>query len=82
MMALSPGHAIALTAIICGTFVLCYLGTMGFKAGKQRPREFSEDEAETLNEVLDGLKKMEERIENLETILMSKIKQVEQEKKV
>ena len=70
---------IALTAIVCGTalmallFCLMFIGSL--KRHKKRDsRDLSEDEGQMLQEVWDGIQKMETRIENLETILLSKEK--------
>ena len=70
---------IALTAIVCGTglvaLFICLIFISSTRRHKKRAsRDLSEDEGQMLEEVWDGIQKMETRIENLETILLSKEK--------
>lgn len=71
---------IALTAIVCGTilmallFILMFIGSVKKTKKRGKSRDLSEDEGQMLQEVWDGIQKMETRIENLETILLSKEK--------
>lgn len=58
------GSLIALATLICGT-VLVLLKT------RSRPRGADNEEAGIIQEIYQGLARMEERIESLETILMA-----------
>ena len=58
------GSLIALATLICGT-VLVLLKT------RSRPRGSDSEEARIFQEIYQGLERMEERIESLETILMA-----------
>lgn len=58
------GSLIALATLICGTvLVLMKL--------RSRPRGTDSEEARIIQEIYQGLARMEERIESLETILMA-----------
>lgn len=58
------GSLIALATLICGT-VLVLLKT------RSRPRGGDSEEAQTIQDIYQGLERMEKRIESLETILMA-----------
>ena len=58
------GSLIALATLICGT-VLVLLKT------RSRPRGSDSEEAGIIQEIYQGLERMEKRIESLETILMA-----------
>lgn len=60
------GSIVALAALICGT-ILIILKT---RSRYQATGAADKDEAKTIQEIYQGLGRMEERIESLETILM------------
>ena len=63
-------------ALICSLIGLVFLGTFVLlaikmlKSGSRKSRVDSEDEARMIQEMFQGLRKMERRIEALETILL------------
>lgn len=60
------GSLIALATLICGTVLII------LKARGKTPRGATDsDEARMIQEIYQGLERMEERIESLETILMA-----------
>lgn len=62
------GSIVALAALICGT-ILIILKT---RSRTQTTGAGDQDEAKIIQEIYQGLDRMEERIESLETILMDK----------
>lgn len=60
------GSLIALATLICGT-VLIIIKTRRNQGGRRGAND--NEEAEVIQEIYQGLEKMEERIEALETIL-------------
>jgi phage shock protein B len=60
------GSIVALAALICGT-ILIVLKT---RSRNQANGAGDQDEAKTIQEIYQGLDRMEQRIESLETILM------------
>lgn len=68
---------ICMTAIICGTIFLCLPILYMFMRSLQsrRSKSLSEDEGKMLHEIAVGLRKMRERMENLETILGDRTKE-------
>jgi phage shock protein B len=69
-----------MTAIICGTIMLMSLIKAIFSGRRRNEnRDLDEEETETLSEIWRGLQKMEQRIENLETILVKNERRREQE---
>lgn len=60
------GSIVALAALICGT-ILIVLKT---RSRTQATGAGDQDEAKIIQEIYQGLDRMEERIESLETILM------------
>jgi len=67
---------IALVGTICvfGFLTVLALGFFRLVGGRRSARTLSEEESKTLEELWLGLQKMEERIENLETILIHREK--------
>lgn len=65
------GSIVALAALICGT-ILIVLKT---RSRHQATGAGDQDETKTIQEIYQGLGRMEERIESLETILMDKEKE-------
>lgn len=60
------GSLIALATLICGTVLII------IKTRSQTPRGATDsEEARVIQEIYQGLERMEERIESLETILMA-----------
>lgn len=58
------GSIIALAVLICGTVII-----INRTRAKQGSRGANSDEAQIVQEIYQGLEKLEERIEALETIL-------------
>ena len=69
----SPWSVLA-AAMVCGTIFLMFLGAMLFRVVRKREssRSLTDQEGATLEELWDGLQKMEDRMLNLETILLSR----------
>lgn len=65
---------ISVTAIVCGTVVLVFPVYMVFQSinYRRRSRSLTQEEDEILRNLWEGLGKMEDRIGNLETILLQK----------
>ncbi|HBG18007.1 MAG TPA: hypothetical protein DDY32_01630 [Desulfobulbaceae bacterium] len=59
------GSLIALATLICGTVLVL------LKTRSRTPRGADNEEARVIQEIYQGLERMEERIESLETILMA-----------
>lgn len=59
------GSLIALATLICGTVLVL------LKTRSRTPRGADNEEAAVIQEIYQGLARMEERIESLETILMA-----------
>ncbi len=66
IVAIVFGSIIALATLICGT-VLIIVRTRGNRDGHGATNS---DEAQLIQEIYQGLEKLEKRIESLETILM------------
>jgi phage shock protein B len=68
VVALVFGSILTFAALICGTILaLAKMRQSGLSKGTKNSRT---DEAKIIQEIYQGLSKMEERIEALETILM------------
>lgn len=68
VVALVFGSILTFAALICGTILaLAKMRQSGLSKGTKSSRT---DEAKIIQEIYQGLSKMEERIEALETILM------------
>lgn len=65
---------IVITAILCGTAIILYPLVMVFRLIERRrqSRSLNRDEDEILRETWEALGRMEDRIENLETILLNR----------
>lgn len=73
---------VVLTAIVCGTVVLLFLIAALFRSVRAREnrRTLSDDEGNVLEQIWDGLQKMEDRVMNLETILLDRRREREYER--
>ncbi len=71
------GSIVALTALLCGTVLLIKKMRHNDDASRERSRE----ETGTIQEIYQGLSKMESRIEALEIILAENIKNKRQTEK-
>jgi phage shock protein B len=76
IVAIVFGSIVALAALICGT-VLIIFKTRSNSSG---PGAADSDEARLIQEIYQGLEKLEQRIESLETILMDNQTRKGQEK--
>lgn len=76
IVAIVFGSIIALATLICGT-VLVIFKTRSNSGGHGAANS---DEARLIQEIYQGLEKLEQRIESLETILMDSHKKKGQEK--
>jgi phage shock protein B len=77
--------AIIIVAIGCGTGILITFMCLIFGAvGKRKKRgeTLGKDEGKILQDLWEGIQKMENRVENLETILISQQKQRDFERKL
>jgi len=69
VLAIIFGSIIAILTIICGTI----LAAIKLKGGiSRKERQHSAEEAEMIQELYQGLAKMEERTEALETLLLDR----------
>jgi phage shock protein B len=64
--------AVAIVFISCATVVIIIFLMLYFKVAtkQERSRSLSPEDSQTIEETWEGLQKMEDRIANLETILM------------
>ncbi|MBI3735548.1 hypothetical protein HY256_03435 [Candidatus Sumerlaeota bacterium] len=62
--------AIIGTSGVVAAMIITTVGILRLISGRRGSRAMSEDESRTLQELWNGLQKMEERITNLETILL------------
>lgn len=76
--------SIIMVAIGCGTAIIIVSMAMLFSVIKNRRRQrtLTNDEGEVLEQVWDGLQKMEDRINNLETIMLHRQKMQDFERKL
>ncbi|UCE02232.1 MAG: hypothetical protein JSW67_13415 [Candidatus Latescibacterota bacterium] len=79
---MSDGFVIALIGIIAMTTIICLPIILVFwlVARKRSDRQMSTNEEERLRRIWAGLQKMEERIDNLETILSARPRKDELER--
>jgi phage shock protein B len=75
---------VAVVAIICGTVIVVVFMGMLFSLvrGRRKGRNISEDEGAMIQDLWNGIQKMEQRINNLETILLHRQKVQDFEKKL
>ena len=75
---------IIMVSIGCGTaIVIVFLAMLfGLIKNRRRQRTLTNDEGEVLEQVWDGLQKMEDRINNLETIMLHRKKMQDFERKL
>lgn len=66
IVAIVFGSIVALAALICGTILIILKTRSRHSSGGPA----NQDEAEIIQEIYQGLERMEARIESLETILM------------
>jgi len=66
-------------AVICGTILVAIRIIKG--DGLRRGQEQEADEAKMIQEIYQGLSRMEERLEALETILMDRAKEDQEHEK-
>lgn len=64
---------LAMTAVVCGTLLVMFFSSLLFGTIRNRDRRssLSVEEGEMLEKLWKGVQKMEDRITNLETILIS-----------
>ena len=68
IVAIVFGSILTLAALVCGTIILVFrAGATGFSKSSRQTRN---EESKMIQEIHQGLSKMEQRIETLETILM------------
>ena len=68
IVAIIFGSILTLAALVCGTVLLIIkMGSTGFS---KNSRQSKSEESKMIQEIYEGLSKMEQRIETLETILM------------
>lgn len=68
IVAIVFGSILTLAALVCGTIILLFrAGSTGFSKSSRQTRN---EESKMIQEIHEGLSKMEHRIETLETILM------------
>jgi phage shock protein B len=74
---------LALVSIICGTIFLCLPVILLIQLIKRRKenRSLNDEESELLQELWDGIQKMDDRMTNLETIVLSQSQKPEYEKR-
>jgi phage shock protein B len=74
---------LALVGIICGTVFLCLPVILLIQLIKRRKenRSLNDEESELLQELWDGIQKMDDRMTNLETIVLSQSQKPEYEKR-
>lgn len=75
---------LSIVAMGCGTAIIIVFMVMLFSliGGKRKGRTLTEDEGAMIQDLWNGIQKMEERINNLETILLHRKKTHDFEKKL
>lgn len=68
IVAIVFGSILTLAALVCGTIILIIkMGSTGFS---KNSRQSKSEESKMIQEIYEGLARMEQRVESLETILM------------
>lgn len=68
IVAIIFGSILTLAALVCGTIIfIIKMGSTGFSKSS---RQSKSEESKMIQEIYEGLARMEQRVESLETILM------------
>ncbi len=68
IVAIVFGSILTLAALVCGTVIMIFkMGSTGFSKSS---RQTKSEESKMIQEIYEGLARMEQRVESLETILM------------